>query len=220
MQLGDLAGLISDRLSLVGCEASYSQLRLHARYLQHLSRWNQRLNLTSLDVDAPSHDAVDRLVVEPVSASNRLSPDDTRVVDIGSGAGSPAIPLAISAPGITVVMVESRSRKVAFLREAVRELGLSCVIVAQGRIEDLVQHVSGWNREVDVVTMRAVRLDLDIVKSVDMLLAPKGRFFMFHSARHVEHSLLSSERFECLSDVPLIASTASCLSVFSRSAAR
>lgn len=216
MPLGDLAGLISDRLALVDCDASLSQLRLHAGYLQHLARWNKRLNLTSLDVDSPSNDAIDRLIVEPVKASTRLAPADACVVDIGSGAGSPAIPLAISAPNITVVMVESRSRKVAFLRESVRFLCLPRVSVTQGRIEDLVKGSLGLNRSVDVVTLRAVRLDQAMVASVDVLLNPTGRFFLFHSDSHVEQSLLSGERFECLEDVPLLHSKPSLLSVFSR----
>jgi 16S rRNA (guanine527-N7)-methyltransferase len=220
MPIGDIPRLISDRLALVDCEASSVQLGLHAGYLQHLARWNKRLNLTSLDVDAPSHEAIDRLIVEPVKASTCLAPSDVCVVDIGSGAGSPAIPLAISAPDITVVMVESRSRKVAFLRESVRFLGLPHVSVTHSRIEDLVKGSLRWNRSVDVVTMRAVRLDHAMVTSVDMLLSPNGRFFLFHSEGHVEQALSSNENFECMGVVPLLHSNASRLSVFSRSSAR
>ena len=73
------------------------------------------MNLTALD-DRES--GLDRLIVEPLMAVERLPTNRGRVVDIGSGGGSPAIPMKLAAPGVDLLMVESKVRKAAFLREA------------------------------------------------------------------------------------------------------
>ena len=64
----------------------------------------------------------DRLLIEPLIASRYLPSTDCSVIDVGSGGGSPAIPLKLAMPGISLRMVESKTRKAAFLREAVRRL--------------------------------------------------------------------------------------------------
>jgi 16S rRNA (guanine527-N7)-methyltransferase len=80
-----------------------------------------------------------------------LVPAGATVVDVGSGAGLPGLPLAIAWPDLDVVLVEPMARRVDFLREVVAELGLAGVEVVRGRAEDIVGQGSG-----DVVTSRAV----------------------------------------------------------------
>ncbi len=85
-------------------------------YLELLLRWNRKINLTALDdLDA----AVDRLLLEPLAAVPHVNRQNGRLLDLGSGGGSPAIPLALSLPGLDLTMVEVKGRKAAFLREAV-----------------------------------------------------------------------------------------------------
>lgn len=81
-------------------------------------------------------------------------PQEARVVDVGSGAGLPGIPLAIARPDLQIVLVEPMARRVAWLDEVVKTLGLTSVIVLRGRAEE-----SGIKDDVagaDVVTARAV----------------------------------------------------------------
>lgn len=112
------------------------------------------------------------------AAMAELIPGGARVVDIGSGAGLPGIPLALARPDITVDLVESLLRRATFLGEAVDELGLAsrCRVV-RSRAEDAVTQVGG----ADVVTARAVaplgRLcawAAPLLKPGGMLLAIKG----------------------------------------------
>ena len=98
---------------LVGSLTSYYEL---------LSRWNRKINLTALD---NPDEAIDRLLLEPVVAARHLRAPDLRLMDIGSGGGSPAIPMKLAAPGIGLTMVEVKARKSAFLREAIRHLALA-----------------------------------------------------------------------------------------------
>ena len=127
-------------------------------YYELLSKWNRRINLTGFELDVPSRLAIDRLFVEPVIASNRLrvSTQTSSVVDIGSGGGSPAIPMALSWPGLQVTMVESRSRKAVFLREAVRGLGVRAS-VEDRRVEDLAADPR-FGARFQGASMRAVQI--------------------------------------------------------------
>jgi 16S rRNA (guanine527-N7)-methyltransferase len=87
-------------------------------FLDLLFRWNRKINLTALTgVD----DAIDRLLLEPLIAARYLPSRPGRLIDLGSGGGSPGIPLAL-ATGSEVTLVESKARKAAFLREAIRTL--------------------------------------------------------------------------------------------------
>ena len=92
-------------------------------YFQLLAKWNQKINLTGLDLDEPTQEGLDRLLIEPLLAAPFANGAST-LIDIGSGGGSPALPLALALPGVRLVMIEVKTRKSVFLREAARELGL------------------------------------------------------------------------------------------------
>ena len=87
-------------------------------YYELLYRWNRKINLTAL---TDGDQAIDRLLVEPVLAARYLpSVSSFLHLDIGSGGGSPAIPMSLAVAGMELRMVEVKARKSAFLREAVR----------------------------------------------------------------------------------------------------
>jgi 16S rRNA (guanine527-N7)-methyltransferase len=108
-----------------------------------------------------------------------LVPDGARVVDVGSGAGLPGIPLALARPDLTMTLLEPLARRVAFLLECVDRLGLDNVTVVRGRAEEgpVRRELGG----ADVVTARAVApLDklagwcLPLLRTGGRLLAMKG----------------------------------------------
>ena len=99
-----------------------------------------------------------------------LIPADTRVVDVGTGAGLPGIPLALARPDLRVVLVEPLARRVSFLLEAVEALELPRCDVVRGRAEDLVATVGG----ADVVVSRAVAPLATLAGWCAPLLRPGG----------------------------------------------
>lgn len=146
----------------------------HALYLALLNAWNARMNLTALhDRD----EAVDRLILEPVSAARFLT-EARSLLDLGSGGGSPAIPLKIQLPQASLAMVESKIRKGAFLREAGRRLALEGVRVESRRFEELLTDVSAHESS-DVVTIRAVRIQASTLLAAQAFLRPGGRVALF-----------------------------------------
>ena len=176
---------IAQRVALAGASVSADQAAGLAAYLDVLRRWNQKSNLTAFELSPASDAALDRLIVEPVVAAVRLLPSDRLLVDIGSGGGSPAIPLRVMAPQLRVVLVEARTRKSAFLREVVRQLALEGAEVENRRFEELAGR-SELQGKADVVTMRAVRIGGDFWVNARNLLHPSGRLMLLGTAQDLE----------------------------------
>ena len=104
-----------------------------------LGQWAQRFNLTS---HRTPQAIVRRLVLDALALTECL-PAAQRVVDLGSGAGFPGLPLAVRRPSTRVVLVEARERRHHFQKTAIRELGLTNVEARHGRIEELEPIPSG-----------------------------------------------------------------------------
>ena len=102
------------------------------------------------------------------------------MLDIGSGGGSPAIPLKLAIPSIQLLMVESKTRKSAFLREAIRLLNLTDTAVETARAEDLLTRPE-LHESQDLVTVRAVRVEQKLLTKVQAFLKLGGRILQFRS---------------------------------------
>jgi 16S rRNA (guanine527-N7)-methyltransferase len=166
------------RLADAGLSLASSQIELLSEYWRLLGRWNSRINLTSFPLDG-SAQSIDRLIVEPLAAATFIPRAPVVWFDFGSGCGSPAVPLKVANPGATLTMVESRSRKGAFLREVVRNLGLTATDVAVARFEDVAARQPA---AADCITVRAVRVDCALSDAALKLLRPSGRMILFATA--------------------------------------
>lgn len=155
-------------------EARLGQL---VAYLRILERWNRTINLTSLNLVSMPDESLMRLIVEPLVAAQLSSPSGGVWFDLGSGNGSPAIPMKVVRPEFSLTMVESRTRKVAFLREAAREASLDHVRVVCGRIEQVVAAIPP--HQLSLVTMRGVRPTAAILSTVRRALSSSGELVTF-----------------------------------------
>lgn len=119
------------RAGITGLPAScYDQF---AVYLALLLRWNARLNLTSI---REPEQIIGRHFVESSFAAQHLPEGIESLLDYGSGAGLPGIPIAICCPELRVTLAEAHGRKASFLREAVRAVG-TATEVYEGRVENM-----------------------------------------------------------------------------------
>ena len=152
--------------------------RLHA-YYELLARWNAKINLTALPLLRPTDDTFDRLLIEPLAAA-RYVPESARSwIAVGSGGGSPAIPLKIVQPRAELTMVESKTRKVAFLREAIRTLELPRARVDDQRFEDVARTVP--LHSIDLVSIRGVKSASPLLTVIHRIISSRGHVFLFHS---------------------------------------
>ena len=150
-------------------------------YYRLLATWNQKINLTGLNLAEPTPEALDRLLIEPVVAARHAPAQTDRVIDIGSGGGSPAIPFALGAGSTRLLMVESKTRKSVFLREALRALDLRRSEVASARFEELLSRPD-LHETHDLLTIRAVRIEPRVLMSLQAFVKPGGRLFLFRGA--------------------------------------
>jgi 16S rRNA (guanine527-N7)-methyltransferase len=157
------------------------QLRKISTYIDLLLRWNARINLTAIrDPD----EIVTRHFGESLFLANHLFPEadstlnEPRVLDIGSGAGFPGLPLKIWAPTLSITLVESNHKKSAFLREVIRALTLTDINVITSRAETLVS----TQPPPHIVTLPAVERFTTLLPKAANLIVPTGRLALLISS--------------------------------------
>ena len=205
--MGNLAARLRSRAALERLAIPDDLAERLLAYFNLLQHWNRKINLTSL---GDSDEAIDRLLLEPLAAAQTL-PSHSTLADLGSGGGSPAIPLALALGAPQLLMVESRSRKAAFLREAARDVDLSCV-VETARFED-VSRQTQYTRGFDLVSIRAVRPDAAALSAAVSLLKPGGQVGMFLGSNVGPADLSMPPDLTWRGTRPLLRSTESYLAV-------
>jgi 16S rRNA (guanine527-N7)-methyltransferase len=207
--LRDIAEVLSDRAAHAGLTVPDALAAKLVVYYQVLAHWNRKINLTSL---SDPDEAVDRLLLEPVAAAAYL-PRTPALIDLGSGGGSPAIPLALSVDARHLVMVESRARKAAFLREALRELGIPGVVETM-RFEQLAERPA-FREAFDLASVRAVRLDGALLETLTSLLRSHGHAALFRSVQ-AEHLRALPTGLHAVADYSLVSASQSALTVLQK----
>src|SRR6185437_14831718 len=145
-----------------------SKLSSIRAYIDLLLKWNAKLNLTSI---RDPEEIVTRHFGESLFAARQLFPtrdSHESVIDVGSGAGFPGLPLKLWSPTVDLTLVESNQRKATFLREVIRALDLTSTAVVSERAESV-------SLRADVVTLRAVERFERILPVALRLVKPGGR---------------------------------------------
>ena len=163
-----IADILKREAHHTGLVLSDENIRAFELFARELVRWNSKINLTSITTEneiAIKH-FIDCLYLAPHVL------DDDLLLDIGSGAGLPAIPLKIVRPATTIVSVDAVGKKINFQKHVIRLLGLQKIEAIHSRIEDL--HQTAANK-FSLITSRAfTRLD-NFVALAAPLLAENGR---------------------------------------------
>lgn len=146
-------------------------------YFRVLEAWNAKINLTALDLEGGGDATIDRLLIEPLVAAKHIPREATGLIDIGSGGGSPAIPMKLARPDVSFTLVEAKTRKSAFLREAARHLEVE-LRVETSRYEALLTRPD-LHESFDVATMRAVRVERPVLMNIQAFLKPGALFLLF-----------------------------------------
>ena len=152
-----------------------SQLNNISTYIDILLRWNAKMNLTSVrnpEEIISRHFGESLFVAQQISkiATIEYPGKSTHLMDIGSGAGFPGLPIKIFDPAISVTLIESSHKKVAFLREVIRELDLREAAVFADRAESY--EVSIKADQLMIATLRAVEHYQEILDIAVRLLNP------------------------------------------------
>jgi 16S rRNA (guanine527-N7)-methyltransferase len=164
--------LLEAGLAELGLSLSGAQREGLLAYQALLAKWNRAYNLTAVREprEMVSRHLLDSLVVVP-----HLS--GTRLIDVGSGAGLPGVPLALACPELTVVLLDSNGKKTRFMTQAAAELGLGNVSVVHSRVEAYAPEP-----RFDLVISRAFASLADMLRATAHLVAAQGRFLAMKGA--------------------------------------
>jgi len=194
MEPARIAGLLAPFIGTSPAPKLHAQSLLShiSTYVDILSRWNARINLTAI---RDPEEIITRHFGESLFAANHLFPRETTVcdvserggigssavtvADVGSGAGFPGIPIKLWAPEISLTLIESNHKKATFLREACRSLTLTDINIQNARAEALPP------ASFDVVTLRAVERFESILPTAAALVKPSGRLALLISTLQV-----------------------------------
>jgi 16S rRNA (guanine527-N7)-methyltransferase len=186
-------------------------------YFKLLASWNEKMNLTGLDLAEQGPAAIDRLLVEPLVAAKHAAQGIMRLIDIGSGGGSPAIPFALALSAPHVLLVEAKTRKSVFLREALRALDMTSAEVATSRFEELLSRPA-LHEAHELLTLRAVRVEGSVLMNLQAFVKPGGEIFLFRAASGAESPDSLKPPLTWKATFPLLDSQGSRLVVLSKRA--
>jgi 16S rRNA (guanine527-N7)-methyltransferase len=168
--------------------SALDRMGVHA---SELLKWNRRTNLTA--ITDPTGLAVKHILDSLSPAA--LLPANARLLDIGSGAGFPGLPLKIALPAMTVTLVDGSRKKVSFLKHIIRLLQLDFAEAVQIRAEQMPVQTR-FRGAFDVIVCRAVSSVGEFVELALPLLRPAGWMMAYRGARGIPH---------CRPDTPLSA---------------
>lgn len=156
-----------------GISLSETQLRQFDRYQELLVEWNQKMNLTALT--EPKDVAIKHMIDSVSVYDEKWFSEGMSVIDVGTGAGFPGLPLKILCPSLKVTLLDSLNKRVKFLETVVSELGLSDIVCVHARAEEAARQKQ-YREKFDAVVSRAVAR-LPILAEYDLPFVRVGGFF-------------------------------------------
>jgi 16S rRNA (guanine527-N7)-methyltransferase len=174
---------LGEGLQQMRIDLSARQQQQMLEYLQLLAKWNRVFNLTAIREPG---EMVSRQLLDSLSILPWVK--GARVLDVGTGAGLPGIPLAISLPEVAFTLLDSNGKKTRFVQQAAAQLGLKNVEVINARIESL-RDECGF----DVITSRAFASLHDFIASTRHLLAAEGCWLAMKGQKDREEGELPAE---------------------------
>lgn len=168
---------------------SPEQLAAFEIYLRELTDWNTRVNLTGI-IDRDQ--VILKHFLDSLSVVPMLPADAVSLLDVGSGAGFPGVPLKIVRPGLRVTLLESVGKKVAFLNHLIATLNLTNTVAVQARAEDLARDVAHRDKY-DVVVARAVA-NLPLLAEYALPFVRVGGVFIAQKGIAIDDEVKSATR--------------------------
>lgn len=184
--------LLEDGAREMGISLSQRQLDQFEAYYQLLVSWNERMNLTAITEarEVATKHFLDSIaggpaILEAAEQGGAAAP--ITVIDVGTGAGFPGLPLKIAFPQMRLTLLDSLQKRVTFLQEVVDRLGLEDVRCLHGRAEDLA-HEEGLREQFDVAVARAVA-PLYVLLEYCGGYVKKGGWFVAYKGPSLEEEL-------------------------------
>ena len=178
------------QLNELGIQLTNIQKEQFDRYYELLVEWNKVMNLTGItDYDEVNlKHFTDSLTIVRINNMNNIS----AVIDVGTGAGFPGLPIKIVFPHIKVVLLDSLNKRIKFLDKVIEELNLDNVVTLHGRAEDYARKAE-YREQFDVCVSRAVA-NLSTLSEYCMPFIKKGGYFISYKSAESDEEIKESEK--------------------------
>jgi len=176
-QRSELADLLKNGLYQLGINLEAEQTEQFMAYMDLLKEWNARMNLTAIEDE---REIIIKHFIDSLTILPYIERGNKRLIDVGTGAGFPGIPLKIMDRSLEVTLLDSLEKRTKFLNEAIKELGLEGITAVHGRAEDFGAK-DNFRERFDYTAARAVaelpvllEYCLPFVRTGGVFLAMKG----------------------------------------------
>jgi len=188
--MGNLLKTLKNGLKEIDIEITESQLASFQLFYQMIIEENKRKNITS--IDGEEEFAVKHFIDSLTCLKAVSFKDGMILVDIGTGAGFPGIPLKICRPGLEVVLVESQAKKAGFLLQVIRDMNLIGVSAVHKRAEEIGK-MSCYRERCDLVAARAVA-ELRVLAEYCLPVVKVGGFFLAMKGPKLAQELIGIDK--------------------------
>lgn len=169
-------------------DISGSQIDQFREYYELLISWNRKINLTSI---VEKEDVIIKHFTDSLSMLCFIDISDKRLLDIGTGAGFPGIPLKILRPDCSVVLLDSLKKRIGFLDTVINELGLEDIETVHGRAEDIA-YDPGFRESFDFVVSRAVA-GLNTLSEYSIPFVKNKGYFISYKSGNVDKEIVEAD---------------------------
>lgn len=142
---------VKQKAQEIGYNLQEEQLEQFFTYKELLIEWNKKMNLTAIEQE---EDIITKHFIDSLSIASYI-PDTAKVIDIGTGAGFPGIPLKILKKDLSITLLDSLNKRITFLEEVIRNLSLENIQAVHARAEELA-HKEEYREQYDIAVSRAV----------------------------------------------------------------
>ena len=140
-----------EKSKILGVRFSVEQIEQFYKYMNLLIEWNEKMNLTAI---TEPKEIILKHFIDSITILKYID-DNSKLVDVGTGAGFPGVPLSIMNPTLKITLVDSLNKRLIFLEEVVKELNLKNIEIVHARAEEFGQN-KNYREKFDVATSRAV----------------------------------------------------------------
>ena len=151
MDMKEFFSKMQEKARVLDIKFSVEQLEKFYKYMQLLIEWNEKMNLTAI---TEPNEIILKHFIDSITILKDIT-CETRLVDVGTGAGFPGIPLSIMNGNIKITLVDSLNKRLIFLQEVIKELNLKNVEIVHARAEEFGQNKK-YREKFDIATSRAV----------------------------------------------------------------
>lgn len=181
---------LKEGTQILNMDITDQQLGKFDKYISLLIQWNKKMNLTA--ITEPEEIIVDHFL-DSISILNEINIEDRHsIIDVGTGAGFPGIPIKIMKPHVKLVLLDSLKKRTEFLKVVAEELGLSNIEIIHSRAEDLAREEK-YRENFDFVVSRAVA-SLNILAEYSIPFVKVGGYFVSYKGPAADKELQEASR--------------------------